>query len=253
MKKGLVVNSISVNHIEVEHANCDRDFLGGFIIPLFYLQERWGRIWVYVYAGAYGRKRHDQHVGDGQLAHAVVGTLAEVACGSNRTNYVSFHRYVLGVLLDDVLVHATERLIKMSAGRYQLKRKEQGNKGRQAAGLDLVVHDDYSGQSRPVSTLSGGESFMAALALALGLSDVVQAHTGGVRLETLFVDEGFGSLDAEALELAVATLIDLQRTGRTIGVISHVQELKEQLDLRVDITRNKFGSSLRVIGPAMAL
>jgi exonuclease SbcC len=181
--------------------------------------------------------------------YAVVGTLAEVACGSNRTNYVSFHRYVLGVLLDDVLVHATGRLVKMSAGRYQLMRKEQGNKGRQAAGLDLVVHDDYSGQSRPVSTLSGGESFMAALALALGLSDVVQAHAGGVRLETLFIDEGFGSLDAEALELAVATLIDLQRTGRTIGVISHVQELKEQLDLRVDITPNKVGSSLRVKPP----
>ena len=184
--------------------------------------------------------------------YAVVGTLAEVACGSTRTNYVSFHRYVLGVLLDDVLVHASGRLVKMSAGRYQLLRKQQGNKGRQAAGLDLVVHDDYSGQSRPVSTLSGGESFMAALALALGLSDVVQAHTGGVRLETLFVDEGFGSLDAEALELAVATLMDLQRTGRTVGVISHVQELKEQLELRVDILPNKVGSSLRVIAPAAA-
>lgn len=184
--------------------------------------------------------------------YAVVGTLAEVACGSTRTNYVSFHRYVLGVLLDDVLVHASGRLVKMSAGRYQLLRKQQGNKGRQAAGLDLMVHDDHSGQSRPVSTLSGGESFMAALALALGLSDVVQAHTGGVRLETLFVDEGFGSLDAEALELAVATLMDLQRTGRTVGVISHVQELKEQLDLRVDILPNKVGSSLRVIAPAAA-
>ena len=185
--------------------------------------------------------------------YAVVGTLAEVACGSTRTSYVSFHRYVLGVLLDDVLVHATERLLKMSAGRYQLLRKQQGNKGRQAAGLDLLVHDDYSGLSRPVSTLSGGESFMAALALALGLSDVVQAHTGGVRLETLFVDEGFGSLDAEALELAVSTLMDLQQAGRTIGVISHVQELKEQLDLRVDITREKVGSSLRVIAPAVAV
>ncbi|WP_181446200.1 SbcC/MukB-like Walker B domain-containing protein, partial [Klebsiella variicola] len=160
---------------------------------------------------------------------------------------VSLHRFVLGVLLDDVLLQASQRLMKMSRGRYLLKRKEERAKGNVGSGLDLMVEDSYSGKWRDVATLSGGESFMAALSLALGLSDVVQAYSGGIRLDTLFIDEGFGSLDPESLDLAIQTLIDLQQGGRTIGIISHVTELKEQIGLRLDVLATRMGSTLRLI------
>jgi exonuclease SbcC len=113
------------------------------------------------------------------------------------------------------------------------------------------VYDDYTGESRSVATLSGGESFMAALSLALGLSDVVQAQSGGIRLDTLFVDEGFGTLDSEALEMAVGTLMDLQQAGRMVGVISHVAELREQMDVRIDISKGKSGSAIRLVSPLL--
>ena len=113
----------------------------------------------------------------------------------------------------------------------------------------MEVDDAYTGSCRPVSTLSGGESFQAALSLALGLSEVVQAYAGGIRLDTIFVDEGFGSLDPEALELAINTLIDLQATGRMVGVISHVPELKERIDVRLQIKSGKSGSTAAFVLP----
>ena len=112
----------------------------------------------------------------------------------------------------------------------------------------MDVEDAYTGKTRAVSTLSGGESFIAALSLALGLSDVVQSHSGGIRLDTLFIDEGFGSLDPESLDLAITTLIDLQQAGRMVGVISHVPELKERIDVRVDVVVGRAGSSVTVGG-----
>jgi len=180
--------------------------------------------------------------------YAIIGTLSDVANGQTG-NKVSLQRFVLSVLLDDVLVEASQRLSLMSKGRYQLLRKEDRAKGNKASGLELEVEDAYTGKVRPVATLSGGESFMAALSLALGLSDVVQAYAGGIRLDTLFIDEGFGSLDAESLDLAIRTLVDLQSTGRMIGIISHVAELKEQLALRIDVFSGREGSSLRVVTP----
>ena len=110
-----------------------------------------------------------------------------------------------------------------------------------------MVEDGYTGKWRDVATLSGGESFMAALSLALGLSDVVQSYSGGIRLDTLFIDEGFGSLDPESLDLAIQTLIDLQQGGRTIGIISHVSELKEQISLRLDVEAARTGSSIKLV------
>lgn len=178
--------------------------------------------------------------------YKVFGTLYDVASGKTGSR-VSLHRFVLGVLLDDVLIQASQRLNIMSKGRYILMRKTDGFKGAAGRGLDLIVEDSYTGKTRDVATLSGGESFMAALSLALGLSDVVQSYSGGVRLETLFIDEGFGSLDPESLDLAIQTLIDLQQMGRTIGLISHVSELKEQMSLRIDVESTKLGSSVNVI------
>jgi len=181
-----------------------------------------------------------------EVRYAVVGTLSDVANGQS-ANKVSLQRFVLSALLDDVLIEASARLQIMSKGRYHLLRKEERAKGNKASGLELEVDDAYTGKVRSVSTLSGGESFMAALSLALGVSGVVQAHAGGIVLDTLFIDEGFGSLDSEALDLAVRTLVDLQRHGRMIGVISHVSELKEQISTRIDIISDQQGSRIQLV------
>ncbi|MCE0495405.1 AAA family ATPase [Vibrio salinus] len=178
--------------------------------------------------------------------YQVLGTLSDVANGKNSAR-ISLHRFVLGVLLDDILIQASHRLRTMTQGRYLLYRKTDRNKGNASSGLELIVEDSYTGKSRDVATLSGGESFMAALALALGLSDVVQSYSGGIRLDTLFVDEGFGSLDSEALDLAIQVLLELQRSGRTIGIISHVNELKEQIGCRIDVIPSTTGSHIRII------
>ena len=176
--------------------------------------------------------------------YKLIGTLSQVANGKNPLN-MSLQRFVLSVILDEVLIAAGERLSHMSKGRYTLLRRTEVT-GAQKSGLELDVEDAYTGKTRAVSTLSGGESFIAALSLALGLSDVVQSHSGGIRLDTLFIDEGFGSLDPESLDLAITTLIDLQQAGRMVGVISHVPELKERIDVRVDVVVGRAGSSVTV-------
>ncbi len=190
-------------------------------------------------------KAHEKNA-ELEAQYRIYGTLSDVANGQTG-NRISLQRFVLSVLLDDVLIQASQRLHIMSKGRYQLVRKEDKTKGNKASGLDLEVEDGYSGKNRPVATLSGGESFMAALSLALGLSDVVQSYAGGIKLDALFIDEGFGSLDPESLDLAIRTLIDLQASGRMIGIISHVSELKEQMALRLDVISSKNGSSIRTI------
>ncbi|ABV87953.1 AAA family ATPase [Shewanella pealeana] len=180
--------------------------------------------------------------------YGVIGTLSEVANGQTG-NKISLQRFVLSVLLDDVLLEASHRLQLMSKGRYRLLRKEERAKGNKASGLELEVEDAYTSKVRPVATLSGGESFMAALSMALGLSDVVQAYAGGIKLDTLFIDEGFGSLDQDSLDLAIRTLMDLQSSGRMIGVISHVSEMKEQIGTRIDINKTAVGSEVSIVLP----
>ena len=180
-----------------------------------------------------------------EAEYRVVGHLAEVANGNNGRN-LTFQRYVLAALLDDVLRAASERLAAMSRGRYRLQRREELADARRAGGLDLEVFDEYTGRSRPAGTLSGGEGFMASLSLALGLSDVVQGYAGGVQLDTLFIDEGFGSLDPEALDLAMKVLIDLQQRGRSVGVISHVEEMKQQIDVAIEVVQGVRGSHVRI-------
>ncbi|WP_068638030.1 AAA family ATPase [Thauera butanivorans] len=182
-----------------------------------------------------------------EAEYRVVGRLAEVANGDNGRN-LTFQRYVLAALLDDVLRAASLRLKAMSRGRYLLQRREDVADGRRAAGLDLEVFDDYTGRARPASTLSGGEGFMASLSLALGLSDVVQAYAGGVQLDTLFIDEGFGSLDPESLDMAMRALIDLQQRGRSVGVISHVEDMKQQIGVAIEVVQGVRGSRVRMVG-----
>jgi DNA repair protein SbcC/Rad50 len=173
--------------------------------------------------------------------HRVLGTLAGVANGDN-SHRVSLQRFVLASRLDDVLAAAGKRLSLMSRGRYLLRRNLDVQARRGPGGLELEVDDAYTAKTRPVATLSGGESFQAALALALGLAEVVQAYAGGIRLDTIFIDEGFGSLDPEALDLAINALVDLQQSGRLVGVISHVPELRERIDVRLEVVAGRTGS-----------
>ncbi|WP_432695211.1 AAA family ATPase [Marinobacterium sp. YM272] len=176
--------------------------------------------------------------------YEVVGKMAKAASGRGEVR-VSLERFVLGNLLDSVLGVASPRLYAMSKGQYKLVRQNEADQKRNVtAGLDLAIDDAYSGKTRPVATLSGGESFMASLSLALALSEVVQQRSGGIQLDTLFIDEGFGSLDQESLQLAIDMLVELQSTGRTIGIISHVSELKEQMPLRIDVRNGREGSTI---------
>lgn len=176
-----------------------------------------------------------------------LGSLSDIANGKNGRN-LTFQRYVLAALLDQVLEQASFRLRAMSHGRYTLLRHENVEDGRKASGLDLDVFDEFTGKVRPASTLSGGEGFIAALSLALGLSDVVQSYAGGIQLDTLFIDEGFGSLDPEALDTALKTLIDLQQSGRMVGIISHVDELKRQIDMGIEVESASNGSHIKIFG-----
>lgn len=178
---------------------------------------------------------------DVEARYAVLGRLSEVANGNNPRR-MTFQRFVLATLLDEVLEAASLRLMRMSRGRYALQRvREQGDQ-RVAGGLDLEVFDHDTGSARPANTLSGGEGFLASLSLALGLADVVQSRAGGIQLDTLFVDEGFGTLDPESLDFAIRTLLDLQQAGRLVGIISHVTELRERIDVRLEVRPGVSGS-----------
>jgi DNA repair protein SbcC/Rad50 len=173
--------------------------------------------------------------------YKLVGHLYEISKGQN-TYRITFERFVLAAFLDDILAEANVRLNKMTSGRYRLLRKTDRSKGNVQSGLELLVLDAYTGQERHVKTLSGGESFKAALSLALGLADVVQNYAGGVSLETMFIDEGFGTLDPESLDQAIEALIDIQSSGRLVGIISHVPELKERIDARLEVIATQTGS-----------
>jgi DNA repair protein SbcC/Rad50 len=178
--------------------------------------------------------------------YKIIGELSKVAKGEN-SQRITFERYVLAAYFDEIIVAANLRLDKMTGSRYLLKRKEDKSKGRAQQGLELEVFDNYTGKARHVKTLSGGEGFKASLALALGLADVVQSYSGGISLDTLFVDEGFGSLDPESLDNAIQCLVDIQKSGRLVGVISHVPELKERIKSVLEIFSQKEGSFTKFI------
>jgi len=160
---------------------------------------------------------------------------------------VTFERYVLGAILDEVVYAANLRLQKMSRSRYSLERSDYTGGGRGKQGLDLAVMDAFTGLSRPANTLSGGETFLASMALALGLADVIQSYAGGIHMDTMFIDEGFGTLDPDTLELAMETLVQLQSSGRLIGMISHVPELKTRIPAHLEVTRGDDGSTAKFV------
>jgi exonuclease SbcC len=144
---------------------------------------------------------------------------------------------------DRILARANTRLMVMSDGQYELKRRETAENLRSQSGLDLDVIDHYNGTERSVRSLSGGESFKASLSLALGLSDEIQSSAGGIRLDTMFVDEGFGSLDEESLGQAIRALESLSEGNRLVGIISHVAELKDKIGRQIVVSKERSGGS----------
>ena len=175
--------------------------------------------------------------------YKVVGELADLANGK-KAPYISFERYILASYFEDIIEAANIRLEKMTGDRFSLIRKTSKSKGAGQKGLELEIYDNYTDSSRDVSSLSGGESFKASLSLALGLSDIVQSNAGGVSLDTMFVDEGFGTLDPQSLDNAIDSLLELQRGGRLVGIISHVEELKERIDAKLEVTSTSKGSKV---------
>lgn len=160
---------------------------------------------------------------------------------------LAFEQYVQASYFNQILAEANKRLRIMTNSRFQLLRREDAANLRIQAGLEIDVLDNYTGRIRSVKSLSGGESFKASLSLALGLSDVIQSYAGGVEIDTLFIDEGFGALDAESLEQAIQTLAGLAAGNRLVGIISHVTELKERIDRQVVIEKGSSGSRVKVI------
>lgn len=176
--------------------------------------------------------------------YGYVKDLENMATGNNAKKLV-FEQYVLAGYFEEILRAANIRFRKMTAGRYEMERVGEVSDGRTKDNLEIQVMDFYTGKYRSVRTLSGGESFKASLALALGMSDVIQAMNGGIRVDTLFVDEGFGALDEESLNQACDTLVALVEKNRLIGIISHVGELRERIEQQLIIDKTGSGSTIR--------
>ena len=177
----------------------------------------------------------------------LVADLARCAEGTGGGNALRMRlsAFVLAARLEQVAAAATARLDTMSSGRYALVHSDALERGGARSGLGLLVVDSWTGHHRETASLSGGEAFMASLALALGLADVVQAEAGGAIIETLFVDEGFGSLDEETLDEVMATLDSLREGGRSVGLVSHVAELRHRIPTRLEVVKTRTGSHLR--------
>ncbi|MBO9596436.1 MAG: SMC family ATPase [Cohnella sp.] len=186
-------------------------------------------------------KSHEQ-LAELELQYQSVADLYLMLKGDNALK-VSFERYILIEFLEQILQAANARLQELSGGQFLLQRSDRLETRGKQSGLGLDVYDAYTGQNRDVKSMSGGEKFNASLCLALGMTDVIQAYQGGVSIEMMFIDEGFGSLDEESLGKAIQTLIDLQRAGRMIGVISHVQELKQAFPAVLEVYKTKEGHS----------
>lgn len=173
--------------------------------------------------------------------------LSDVANGNVQgREKLTFERYVQGTYFEYIIMAANKRLSIMTEGRYELIKRKDGGL-RNQSGLELDVKDAYTGKVRSVNTLSGGEAFKASLSMALGLSDVVQSYAGGIKLDSMFIDEGFGSLDEESLDKAIDILSGLSGKNRMIGIISHVSALKSRIDKKIEITKTINGSMIKIL------
>jgi exonuclease SbcC len=193
-------------------------------------------------------ERHRGGMADVEEKRRQAGRLQAVAdrCMGRTPPHISLQRWVLSAYLEEICGYANQRLELMTSGRYQLRLSDEGGRRGSRAGLGLRVLDAYTGEEREVASLSGGETFQASLALALGVADTVQAHAGGVALEALFIDEGFGTLDPDNLQLAMDELDRLREGGRMIGLISHVGALRERIRSGIEVIASERGSRVRV-------
>lgn len=197
--------------------------------------------------------RIEKALREGEAIHErarILSHISDVVSGkaSGPMGKVSLEQYVQTFYFDEVIAVANRRFSQMTGGQFQLSRRQEATDGREKQALALDVLDHFTGRKRPVSSLSGGESFLAALCMALGLSDIVQASAGGVEMDALFIDEGFGSLDGESLAAAIDVLLALTDSNKLIGIISHVEELKDQVEKQVVIRKSIQGSSLALRG-----
>lgn len=183
-----------------------------------------------------------------QTEYLLISNLAKTANGELAGKQkLAFEQYVQASYFNQILIEANKRLKIMTNSRFELLRKEDAENLRSQTGLEIDVLDHYTGRIRSVKSLSGGESFKASLSLALGLSDVIQSYAGGVEIDTLFIDEGFGALDVESLEQAIQTLVGLAAGNRLVGIISHVNELKERIDRQIIIKKSNSGSAVHIV------
>ncbi|MDP9433549.1 MAG: exonuclease, partial [Actinomycetota bacterium] len=179
---------------------------------------------------------------------AEVRALADLTAGTGANALkMTLSSFVLAARLEEVAAAASERLLRMTQGRYSLVHTDT-RRGGTRAGLGLLARDTWTGLDRDTGTLSGGETFLASLALALGLADVVTAESGGARIEALFVDEGFGTLDEETLEEVITVLDGLREGGRIVGLVSHVSELRQRIPAQIHVHKGRAGSDLTVAG-----
>ena len=182
-----------------------------------------------------------------QSEYDVIKVLSDTANGLlTGKQRITFENYVQSYFMQNVLVEANKRLIKMTDSRYELKRKATEVKLNVKTGLDFSIFDSYTGKERDVASLSGGEKFKASLALALGLSDSISNSRGGIKIDSLFIDEGFGSLDADSLNQALNILADLSSNDKLVGVISHVSELMSRINNRILVNKTNIGSIVSV-------
>ncbi|MCD9594504.1 SbcC/MukB-like Walker B domain-containing protein, partial [Streptomyces sp. 8ZJF_21] len=179
--------------------------------------------------------------------HDRIARLAALAAGTSADNErrMRLEAYVLAARLEQVAAAASARLRHMSSGRYTLVHSDARSGGRGRSGLGLHVIDAWTGSERDTATLSGGETFSASLALALGLADVVTDEAGGVRLDTLFIDEGFGSLDEQTLDEVMDVLDALRERDRTVGIVSHVPDLRRRIPAQLEVVKGREGSAVR--------
>ena len=183
-----------------------------------------------------------------ETAYQKLWKLSALANGqSGEGGKYSFSRYVLGTFFEEIIEQANYHLNRMTGGKYELIRKQDADRKNEAAGLGMVIFDAYTGEQRDTASLSGGESFQVSLSLALGLSDVVRSRSGGYTLDTMFIDEGFGSLDEQSLDQAMGVLHELSGDSRQIGIISHVGKLAESISQKIYVKRSPKGSSVQII------
>ena len=193
-------------------------------------------------------KKYTGELEKSEKKYQMVKLLSDTASGNlSGKDRISIETFIQMTYFDRVINRANVRLMRMSYGQYELVRRTEKDKGKGQAGLELDVIDHYNGTRRSVKSLSGGEAFKASLSLALGMSDEIQSSSGGIQVDSMFIDEGFGSLDDESLNQAIGVLQELTAGNKPVGIISHVSELKERIDRQIVVTKQKnYGSKVEI-------